>query len=259
MLQIADPFPALASRDIDDIFAAMQQDGVAMLRNCIPHTALGAIADFVEQELARNGGEYFCYLGPGPVAGLPLAQLGRSAGFRGVMTGLYERSMRRAAPADDIFQVLRVLSGRSGLRHSYRFHYDAYLITALVPILIPARPRAQRGDLVIYPNLRGVRSSTLTNLAEKALLQNRLVAKPLASPWVQRRMGARDVPMEPGNVYFFWGYRSLHANRPCPPDVVRATALYHFANPHAENSLVRRIEARHQAGLPSAHAPVPQG
>jgi hypothetical protein len=55
------------------------------------------------------------------------------------------------------------------------------------------------------------------------------------------------IKMVPGNIYFFWGYRSIHANEACDPTKVRATALFHFANPHAGSNLgstVRRLIPR---------------
>jgi hypothetical protein len=64
------------------------------------------------------------------------------------------------------------------------------------------------------------------------LLDNRLTQKLL------RRTVERDpsrptrVKMQPGNLYLFWGYRTIHTNEPCDPDKVRATALFHYANPH---------------------------
>ena len=50
--------------------------------------------------------------------------------------------------------------------------------------------------------------------------------------------------MVPGNAYFFWGYQTIHSNEACDPEAVRATAIYHFANPHAASSFrsqVRRL------------------
>ena len=40
------------------------------------------------------------------------------------------------------------------------------------------------------------------------------------------------IKMVPGNLYLFWGYRSVHTNEPCDPASIRATALFHYANPH---------------------------
>jgi hypothetical protein len=47
----------------------------------------------------------------------------------------------------------------------------------------------------------------------------------------------KQIPMVPGNLYFFWGYRSVHANEACNPDKTRATALFHFGDPHASSRL----------------------
>lgn len=251
-----DIFAEVPSRTIDELRAAMDRDGFAVLPGRLSTAFLAEARAFVLAELGQAGGEYFCYLGPDRLGRRPLAALGRSAGFRRLFAGLYERAMPRPAPGDGVFQVLRVLAGATGLRHANRFHYDAYLITALVPILIPEGPAAERGNLVLYPNLRRPRGSAWLNLAEKALLQNRLAGRLLASAWLQRRLGAKEVPMEPGNIYLFWGYRSLHANRACPPGRVRATALFHFADLHARNPLLRRIERGHQVAAPFSRAPI---
>jgi hypothetical protein len=34
----------------------------------------------------------------------------------------------------------------------------------------------------------------------------------------------KQIPMVPGNLYLFWGYRTVHANEACDPDKIRATA-----------------------------------
>ena len=41
--------------------------------------------------------------------------------------------------------------------------------------------------------------------------------------------------MKPGNVYLFWGYRSLHANLPVDSLYTRATLLYHFGDVHPKS------------------------
>jgi len=45
--------------------------------------------------------------------------------------------------------------------------------------------------------------------------------------------------MVAGNLYLFWGYLSVHANEPCDPDKIRATALFHFGYPHTGTALRR--------------------
>jgi hypothetical protein len=241
-----DIFQKVLPSTIDYLRAAMDLNGVGVLHQCLSREFLEKVVEFVTGELAKTRGEYFSYVGSDKVAGSPLEELGRSPAFRSVLTGIYEQAMGHPGPQGDFLQVLRVLSGVTGLPESHKFHFDAYVVTALVPIIIPTGPEEVRGDLVMYPNMRSVRSSVLANLCEKVLLQNSVIASLLATPFVQRRLGAKIIPMQPGNIYVFWGYRSLHANRPCPTDSVRATALFHFANPHPKNFMVRIIEERHR-------------
>ena len=66
---------------------------------------------------------------------------------------------RRLRSEQSVFQVLRCLKGKSGLKHALRFHYDSYVVTALLPVIIPSQGSA--GHLVMAPNWRPVRSSYL--------------------------------------------------------------------------------------------------
>ncbi|NIU62201.1 MAG: hypothetical protein GWN66_13995, partial [Pseudomonas stutzeri] len=54
--------------------------------------------------------------------------------------------------------------------------FDASLVTALLPVEIP-QDGNERGDLLMFPNLRPIRHFVLFNVLEKALLQNRLSRK----------------------------------------------------------------------------------
>jgi hypothetical protein len=95
--------------------------------------------------------------------------------------------------------------------------------------------------LVLFPNLRKVRRSVLFNAAEKVVYQNPLCRRLMG--WCIERGWLKPLllRMKPGNVYFFWGYRSLHANQPCDPAHRRATALFHYGDPHAGSLTTRMI------------------
>jgi hypothetical protein len=59
-----------------------------------------------------------------------------------------------------------------------------------------------------------------------------------------RRSSTISIRMKPGSLYFFWGYRSVHTNEPCDPDKLRATALFHYGDPHQDSrtrALIRRV------------------
>lgn len=95
----------------------------------------------------------------------------------------------------------------------------------------------------MYPRLRNIRSNVLVNMLEKGLLQNPVARRLARSSFVQRRFKATVLRMRPRDVYFFWGYLSLHANEPCLTTSVRATALFHYADPHEGNFVTKAIQA----------------
>jgi hypothetical protein len=90
------------------------------------------------------------------------------------------------------------------------------------------------GDLLMYPNTRKVRKTYLRNALDKVMLDNPISQRILRTAVNTERFSPKRIKMQPGNLYFFWGYRSIHTNEPCDADKVRATALFHFANPHAK-------------------------
>lgn len=239
----------LSAAEIDVVVQAMDRDGYAKIAKFFPDEMVAEARGFVDGELDRHAREYFSYIGREPVRESVLADIGASATFRNLLARIYAKGTGKAPPEAAVYQVLRVLSGRSGLKEAFQFHYDAYVVTALMPIAIPAGPGEKRGDLVIYPKLRGVRSNVVMNLMEKVLLQNRVARKIARAPLTQRLLKARTLRMEPGDLYLFWGYQSLHGNEPCFPTSTRATALFHFADPHEDSTIVAAIQrwrSRHE-------------
>jgi hypothetical protein len=243
---------------LDALSREMNAVGISALQDVLSPADIAIAGDYVQRELDKHHRQHFIYAGRPWLDASPLATFGQSPHLRRILAGLYRRGTGKAAPDIDIVAALRVLSGDLGLKASNLFHYDTYVVTALLPLVIPNGPNEPRGDLVMYPNLRRVRSSSVINLAEKALVQNSLTRSVLAREMVQRALGARVLPLEPGNMYFFWGMRSLHANQACLPHSVRSTVLFHFANPHSGGTLDRLREwAHHRNSAPSERARVP--
>ena len=54
------------------------------------------------------------------------------------------------------YKVLRVVSGKQQKKQAYLYHFDAHLITILIPIIIPNNKNGKNGDLVLFPNLRRI-------------------------------------------------------------------------------------------------------
>lgn len=185
------------------------------------------------------------YNGYEKIQGTVLHDLGKSAEIKSIFMRMLNKKNATQGPMEHPYAVVRCLKGQSGLKKSYRFHFDAYTITMLAPIVIPTTG-GKTGDLLIYPNLRGIRSNTIINIAEKFVYQNRVTTAFLREMVTRGYMRPQVIKLVPGNVYFFWGYQSLHANEPCEVDSLRATAIFHFGQPHANSSIVKLIERRNQ-------------
>jgi hypothetical protein len=130
--------------------------------------------------------------------------------------------------------ALRVIAGPRGEGDAFWFHYDASVVTMVVPIFLPDAEPGHSGELVGLFNRRPFRRSVVTNIIDKAIGQSRFYRR-----HILRRLDRPDylqrVDMEVGNLYLFWGYRSLHGNMPCESGALRATLLLHFGRPHGSS------------------------
>jgi len=225
-----------SARLVDD----MNTHGYATLENALSEDALADLRTYVDQQAIRHNNQYFAYHGYPALAGSALATLGKSPEFKALLARMHTLACGREAASDEVFPVLRCVQGGSGRRESNAFHYDATLLTMLVPIFTPDQGE-ERGDLILFPNLRKVRSWVFINVIEKALLQNKLCRKLISACIHRNLLKPATFHVVPGHIYFFWGYRSLHANQACDPAFRRATALFHFGDPHAGSPVTRLI------------------
>jgi hypothetical protein len=226
--------PEVSGAQIAALVQQLNTTGYACVPNYVHPDDLLRMREFVGAAIEKSGHEYVSFGGPVEVAGSGLEDFYTSAAFTGLIRTIYEQGTGRPAPQQSLYHVLRCLSGQSGQKHAWMFHYDSYVVTALIPIQIPVEGKT--GDLLMFPNTRKIRPAYLINAMDKVLLDNPLTQKFLRA-WVERkRLKPVRIRMEPGNLYLFWGYRTVHTNEPCDIDKVRATALFHFANPHRKAS-----------------------
>lgn len=229
-----DGFLPVSAESAQALAESMDDSGVGILYDIVPEATLTQMRKFVAQQIEQHDGQYFGLEGKEWIGGTCLNPLYEDPGFHALLRALYERKMGASPPSDRIFSVLRGLTGTHGLRHALNFHYDSYVVTVLLPILIPDRPDEPRGHLVMFPNFREARRFAIVNILEKLMVE-RVLKRMWRWPSVQRLFSAKIVPLTPGNLYFFWGMRSLHANQACLPSSVRCTALLHFGDPHEGN------------------------
>ncbi|WP_214199625.1 hypothetical protein [Novosphingobium profundi] len=184
------------------------------------------------------------YFGVGcgePLGGTFLEALREDAAFHAACHAICEQATAGPLPRSAFYQILRCLTGSAQSGHAMRFHYDSYVLTALIPILVP---ETGTGRLLLRPPLRPLRRSYLVNVLDKARVDN-----PLAQALYRRGHARHDprlqrVALRPGDLYLFWGYRTLHTNEPADDEGIRATALFHYHDPHAHSGVKRALRPR---------------
>ncbi len=134
--------------------------------------------------------------------------------------------------------ALRVIAGPRGVGDAYWFHYDASVLTMMVPIFLPKADPGMSGELVGLFNNRPVRRFALVNVIDKVVGQSGMYRRRILRR-IERGYRPPSVEMEVGNAYLFWGYRSLHGNMPVESGAVRATLLLHFGRPHVSSRLLK--------------------
>jgi hypothetical protein len=222
------------------IVKEMDEKGSSCIANFLTEAQLSSLQRHVNVDAERYNGQYFSHHGGASIESSLLGVITAAPEFRAMLDGIYQIGHGKSAYSNEVFTVLRCVQGLSGRRESNCFHYDASLVTALLPIDIPDHGD-DRGDLMIFPNFRRVRSNVLFNVAEKALLQNALSRKLITTAIRHHLLKPEKLQLVPGNLYLFWGYRTLHANEPCNPACRRATAVFHYGDPHAGSVATRLI------------------
>jgi hypothetical protein len=223
---------------VSDLVGDIDERGYCVLPNYLSLEEIIPIRQIAETAVREAGGEYVGFKGVAAFAGTALAALPESDEFRALCRRIYLAATGRVEPGMEFYQVVRCLQGQTGQQHSYRFHYDAYVLTVIIPIAIPQEGLS--GDLVIVPKMRPIRRFYLSNMFDKLVMETRPAQWAIRVIADRRALNSIAIKMNPGDAYFFWGYRSIHTNRPCSPDKLRATAVLHYGDPHV-NSKMRAL------------------
>ncbi|MBR0893814.1 hypothetical protein JQ616_02550 [Bradyrhizobium tropiciagri] len=223
--------------------AELDQKGFVCIENAIDPAWIDRAQGYVHDLVEQKGKRYFALNWLSRNEGTPPQELTSDPQMRRLLTRLAQIGCPKAKLDEEIYTGLRVVAGRTGDERSLLYHYDKHVITALAPILIPEGPKRRAGELIVFPNRRGYRRFTLFNIVEKAITQ---------SNWyrnrVTRELAAGHLPnikyLKPGNLYLFWGYRTYHANFPVANDMVRATMLLHYGDPHPGSLILKANTVR---------------
>lgn len=229
------------TRDLEDrLLGDLAETGFTCVENAIDPAFLEQVRGQVDAILDERGHRYFSIIQPQQKEGGAFAEMAATPGFVDLLRNLARRSHSEAAVKDfELYNVLRIIAGDEASKGSFQFHYDATVLTVLMPLYIPEGPQGTTGELIALPNRRGYRSSALINIAEKILHQNPLAFRHYGRRYREGRRNA--FRLKPGNLYFFNGYRTFHGNLPCSPGQKRATLLFHFGDPHAGDPMTKAV------------------
>ncbi len=236
---------SLLTRSFDPqaLAAELDRDGFVCLEDAVDPTWLARAQAHVQALVAAKGRRYFAINWPSRAQGTPPQEIAEDATVHGLMSDVVKAGAPDAALDPEVYNVLRVVAGATGDTKSLIYHYDSYVLTMLVPILIPPGPKRKAGELLVFPNRRGYRPGALVNVLEKAVVQSGWYRR-----WFTRRLPDGDLPnikyLKPGNLYLFWGYRTYHSNFPVAGDATRATLLLHHGDPHPNSWMLNAVKAR---------------
>lgn len=234
-------FPA-PSEIAADVAARLDSDGFVCLQDAVDPDWVERARAHVRRHLAENGEKFFSIIRPADEDGSPFDELVHDPKIVGLLEGVAKIACPEATFDDEVYNVLRVIAGPKGSDGACQFHYDATVVTMLVPIFMPEGAPHASGELLTFANMRPYRGSVVTNLAEKALVQNKW-AWERTEKQARANLDAHLQLLHPGNLYLFWGYRTLHGNLPCAPNSLRTTLLLHHGDPHGGNALLKAVRS----------------
>jgi hypothetical protein len=234
----------IRDEDAARITADIQTQGYAIVSDCFAAGDLERLQDHARAAMDGAPGQYVRFAGADSPLGEFIANLAGDDVFRNLCRRFYEvETSSSPNPSNErFFHVFRGLIGAAGRQESLRFHYDSYVLTVVIPVLMPSRGKT--GNLLILPQARPIRRSYFRNVLDKLVVDSPPGQIVLRRAARAGRQGAKSVRLRPGDIYFFSGYRSIHTNDACELDEPRATALLHYGDPHAGSRarvLIRKL------------------
>ena len=124
--------------------------------------------------------------------------------------------------ASDVHPVMNILVGAQGQDSVRGWHFDATYLTMAMPVVMPKPTGERDGKFRIWPNVREFSQSKMrdrfySNLARLELFR--------------RLKNHYSIHFVPGNLYFFYGFRSYHGTEELDIKKLRANCLINFGGP----------------------------
>src|SRR6476469_10477357 len=123
--------------DAAEIAAGLNSEGFVCIEDAVSPEWLDRARAHVAMLADERSGNYFALNWPSREQGSPWNEMTGDPAVSTLLSDLVKLGCPKAKVEDEIYNVLRVVTGESGDCKSLCYHYDNTVITALVPVLIP--------------------------------------------------------------------------------------------------------------------------
>lgn len=224
-----------------NLIQGIQKDGFVEIKNFIGDEKMSLLKNFVNSKLEENNYEYFFLTS---TKDQEKTLLNDDIFFKKIedllkkITSDLNFSIRKD---EKLYKVLRVVTGEKSRKVSLKYHFDAHLLTLLIPVYIPERENSDNGNLIIIKNLRKLTKNLFINIIQKLFFQSNFFKKIFIDKNLIKK---KTLNLKPGNVYIFNGFTTLHTNMNIDPRDVRATILVHYYDIFRNSFLVNMNRKR---------------
>jgi hypothetical protein len=216
----------------------LDSHGVVPLRDVFSDEWLEALRVSVTDHIAGHGDGDFLIAQADHEIGSPAHQLVSDPALKQLFSDTARLRWPKVGAAQNIQCGIPVRAGTGPKARSNLFHYDATVLTMLVPIFIPRATVGTCGDLAAFRNKRPFRRFVASHLVDLLLTYNSVYRRRITKA-VLDAPEKYIVALQPGDAYVFWGYRTYHGNLVCAPGLLRATLVLQYGEVHADSWALR--------------------
>ena len=144
----------------------------------------------------------------------------------------------------DVHYLLNYSSKLSKKNTKLHYHFDAFLITMIIPInLIENESKEIATRISILPNIRKENKSFAFNLIYKIFFQNKLFILFSNSFLFKIFFKPHDIKIQNNQILIFNGFRSLHSAKITKNNIQkeRTRLIFHVHNPFINNKIDKLI------------------
>lgn len=221
--------------NISEIKKNIDDEGFHTLNNFLDNSEIELLRSYVNEKLKQNNYQYF-FLTSETTTNEILNNSDFFLKFENLLKKITREFNFSIRKNENLYKVLRVVTGEKSKKVSLDFHFDAHLLTLLIPIYIPERDNSDNGNLLIVKNLRKITRSIFKNILQKLFYQSNFYKKFFINKDLSK---SKTLYLKPGNAYIFNGFRTLHANMNINPKDIRATILVHYYDIFKDSILVK--------------------